>query len=257
MAVRHLPLRPLELAAAPLRAAQVDWFDPGRTWVVHGVLLLRPPGVYRPQADTWLLVQALHEAAIPLGAQVLDLCTGTGALAVAAAHAGAGHVTAVDISLLATLTARFNTLIRGLPVQVKCGNALRFPADRQFDVVLANPPYVPCEEWKQVGRGASRAWNAAGDGRALLDPLCTNAPDMLSPGGMLLIVHSEVCGINTTLDMLRRGGLKAAIVARRTEPFGPIMRQRIPLLERQGLIRPGQRHEELVVIRGDRPNPHP
>jgi release factor glutamine methyltransferase len=39
-------------------------------------------------------------------------------------------------------------------------------------------------------------------------------------------------------------------------PFGPVMRQRVSLLERQGLIRPGQRHEELVVIRGDQPNPH-
>jgi release factor glutamine methyltransferase len=70
---------------------------------------------------------------------------------------------------------------------------------------------------------------------------------------MLLIVHSEVCGINTTLDALRRGGLKAAVVARRMEPFGPVMRQRIPLLEREGLIRPRQRHEELVVIRADQP----
>jgi release factor glutamine methyltransferase len=73
---------------------------------------------------------------------------------------------------------------------------------------------------------------------------------------MVLIVHSEVCGIETTLDKLRRGGLKAAVVARRREPFGPVMRQRISLLERQGLIRPGQRHEDLVVIRADQPHPH-
>lgn len=220
-----------------------------------GVWLLRPPGVYRPQADTWLLTQALYDAAIPSGARVLDLCTGTGALAIAAARAGAGHVTAVDISRCATLTARFNTLVRGLPVQVECRNALRHPAGRRFDVVLANPPYVPCEDRELRRRGPSRAWNAARDGRALLDPLCVNAPEMLSSGGMLLIVHSEVCGIKTTLDTLRRGGLKAAVVARRMEPFGPVMRQRISLLEHQGLIRPGQRHEELVVIRADQLNP--
>lgn len=219
--------------------------------------LLRLPGVYRPQADTWLLAQALYDAAIPAAARVLDLCTGTGVLAVAAARAGAGHITAVDISRRAALAARFNTLIRGLPVRVERRNALIFSTDRQFDVVLANPPYVPCEQRELAPRGQGRAWNAALDGRALLDPLCTNAPRMLSSGGMLLIVHSAVCGVETTLDLLRQGGLKAAVVARRMEPFGPVMRQRIVLLERQGLIEPGQRYEELVVIRGDRPDPPP
>lgn len=219
--------------------------------------LLRLPGVYRPQADTWLLVQALHDAAIPYGARVLDLCTGTGVLAVAAVRAGARHVTAVDISHRAALAARFNTLIRWLPVRVERGNTLTFPPDRQFDVVLANPPYVPCEQQELARRGPNRAWNAALDGRAVLDPLCTNAPRMLSSGGVLLIVHSAVCGVETTLDKLRQGGLKVAVVARQREPFGPVMLQRIALLERRGLIEPGQRHEELVVIRGDRPDPPP
>jgi release factor glutamine methyltransferase len=221
------------------------------------VWLLRPPGVYRPQADTWLLAQALYDAAIPAGARVLDLCTGTGALAVAAARAGAGHVTAVDISRRAALTARFNTLIRGLPVRVERGNALTFPVGRQFDVVLANPPYVPCEQQEIARRGVSRAWDAACDGRAMLDPLCTSAPRALAPGGILLIVHSAVCGVETTLELLRQEGMKAAVVARRMEPFGPVMLQRIALLESRGLIEPGQRYEQLVVIRGDRPDPHP
>jgi release factor glutamine methyltransferase len=221
------------------------------------VWLLRPPGVYRPQADTWLLAQALYDAAIPSVARILDLCTGTGALAVTAARAGAGHVTAVDISLGAVLAARFNTLVRGLPVRVERRNALTFGAGRQFDVVLANPPYVPSEQRELPRSGPSRAWEAAWDGRALLDPLCTNAPEMLYAGGMLLIVHSAVCGVETTVDLLRRGGLKAAVVARRTVPFGPVMRRRIALLEDRGQIEVGQRCEELVVIRGDRPNPDP
>jgi release factor glutamine methyltransferase len=80
---------------------------------------------------------------------------------------------------------------------------------------------------------------------------------MLSSSGILLIVHSAVCGVETTLDLLRQGGLKAAVVARRMEPFGPVMRSRIALLERRGMIEPGQLYEELVVIRGDRPDPAP
>lgn len=208
--------------------------------------------MYRPQADTWLLAQALQDAAVPFPAHVLDLCTGTGALAVAAARAGARHVTAVDISLRAAMAARFNTMIRGLPVRVIRGNVLDFLAGQQFDLVLANPPYVPCVRGEVPRSGPSRAWDAAWNGRAILDPLCTNVPALLSAGGTLLIVHSAVCGVQTTVDMLRQQGLKAAVVARRMEPFGPVMRSRIALLERRGLIEPGQRDEELVVIRGDR-----
>jgi release factor glutamine methyltransferase len=42
-------------------------------------------------------------------------------------------------------------------------------------------------------------------------------------------------------------------VQRRRVPFGPVMHGRSGFLEQHGLIEPGQRHEELVVIRGDRP----
>ncbi|MDQ3887231.1 MAG: methyltransferase, partial [Actinomycetota bacterium] len=215
--------------------------------------LLRPPGVYRPQADTWLLTQALYDATIPRSAQVLDMFTGTGALAVAAVRAGAAKVTAMDISIRATWAARLNTRIRGLPVRVEYGDALIGLADRQFDVVLANPPYVPCASPTPPRRGPSRAWDAAHDGRALINPLCAVVPRILSPGGMLLIVQSAICGVKTTLSLLRQGGLSATVVARRVEPFGPIMQRRSALLEHWGLIEPGQRHEELVVIRGDQP----
>jgi release factor glutamine methyltransferase len=85
----------------------------------------------------------------------------------------------------------------------------------------------------------------------------TNAPRMLSPGGMLLIVHSVVCEVKTTVNILHQGGLKAAGVARREDLFGPVMLQQIALPERRDLIELDQRHEELVVIRGDRIAPHP
>jgi release factor glutamine methyltransferase len=78
----------------------------------------------------------------------------------------------------------------------------------------------------------SRAWDAACDGRAMLDLLCTSVPWALAPGGILLIVHSAICGVEITLELLRQEGMKAAVVARRSEPFGPVMLQRIALLWR-------------------------
>jgi release factor glutamine methyltransferase len=69
---------------------------------------------------------------------------------------------------------------------------------------------------------------------------------------MLLLVQSALCGVQSTIDHLRSEGLKAAVVARRQEVFGPVMRARAGELEGCGLIRPGQRYEDLVVIRADR-----
>ncbi|WP_198681376.1 HemK2/MTQ2 family protein methyltransferase [Lentzea terrae] len=217
--------------------------------------LLRAPGVYTPQDDTALLVDALHAAAIPPGARVLDIGTGTGALAIAAIRAGASEVTGVDISRRAVWTARVNAALQRLPLRVRLGNALEVVADERFDLVLANPPYVPAAG--PCARGPARAWDAGLDGRQLLDPLCARMFDLLVPGGVLLMVHSALCGADTTLRQLRDNGLKASIVQRCSVPFGPVMNGRIGFLEQHGLIEPGQRHEELVVIRGDRPERTP
>ncbi|MEO6085471.1 MAG: methyltransferase, partial [Umezawaea sp.] len=64
--------------------------------------------------------------------------------------------------------------------------------------------------------------------------------------------HSGLCGTSTTLDQLRGGDLKASVVDRCTTPFGPVLDGRAEWLEDNGFIEPGQRVEELVVIRADR-----
>jgi release factor glutamine methyltransferase len=217
------------------------------------MLLLRPAGVYRPQGDTRLLSQALNEAGIQPGADILDMCCGTGALTIAAAQTSPGSITAIDLCRRAVWATRINTTIRGIPARVEHGDAIERLQGRQFDLVLANPPYVPGIADLPT-RGAARAWDAGTDGRAILDRLCAKAPELLAPGGILLTVHSALCGVDTTLRQLHDGGLKAAVVARADEPFGPVMRGRADRLRAQQLITPGQQHEELVVIRADRPS---
>ncbi|HEU5109254.1 MAG TPA: HemK2/MTQ2 family protein methyltransferase [Micromonosporaceae bacterium] len=216
--------------------------------------MVRLPGVYRPQADTLMLAETIAQAAIPRGASVLDVGSGAGALSLAAARAGAARVLAVDVSRPAVVTTWVNAVLRGAPVRVRRGDALEAAADHRFDVILANPPYVPSRHQPPT-RGRARAWDAGGDGRAMLDRVTALAPMLLTARGVILIVHSALCGVDRTLHQLRGGGLKASVVARRTEPFGPVMRGRIGFLERAGLIEAGQRHEELVVIRGDRTEP--
>jgi release factor glutamine methyltransferase len=229
----------------------VTTFD-DRVVVPPALRLVRSPGVYRPQSDTWLLAEAAAAAGIPADARVLDICTGTGALAITAALLGARDVTGIDVSRRAVLSARLNAWLNGQRIRALHGSMLALPATASFDVILANPPYVPCPAGT-VTRGHQRAWNAGVDGRALLDPICQSLPVLLNPTGFALIVHSTLSSMDTSLRLLRAGGLRADVVARSRIPFGPVLHSRTDFLTRRGLIAPGQRHEDLVVIRADRP----
>ncbi|TYB47966.1 methyltransferase [Actinomadura chibensis] len=215
------------------------------------MMLLRPPGVYRPQSDTRLLAEALRGTGVHPGARVLELGTGTGAVAVAAAQVGC-EVVAVDVSARAVLAARINARVRGLRVRVLRGDLFAPVAGEVFDVIVANPPYVPGDADPAAARGRARAWEAGDGGRMLLDRICQAAPRHLAPSGTLLVVHSALNGVAATLVALRRAGMRASVVARHREPFGPVMRGRADLLTARGLLRPGQGHEDLVVVRADR-----
>ncbi|MFE9450977.1 HemK2/MTQ2 family protein methyltransferase [Streptomyces sp. NPDC006739] len=210
------------------------------------------PGVYAPQDDTALLAEALRAEPMPPGARVLDVGTGSGALALEAARLGA-EVTAVDLSWRAVWTARLNAWLNRLPVRIRRGNLFGPVRGRAYDVIVANPPYVPAPDAGPEPRGRSRAWDAGHDGRLVLDRLCRDAPGLLRPGGVLLLVHSALSGPDRTLELLRAAGLKAAAVNRRWIRFGPVLRSRAGWLRERGLLAPAEESEELVVIRAERP----
>src|SRR6059058_2755540 len=197
-----------------------------------------------------MLADALRVATLPPRASVLGLCTGSGALAVAAAQRGAREVTAVDISRRAILAVRLNARLNGVRVRAVRGD-LYAPLGRgRFDVIVSNPPYVPADSDGLPRSGRARHADAGHDGRILLDRIIDGAPDRLRPGGSLLVVHSSIIDIDRTLDRMRAGGLEADIVVHRRGPLGPLMSARVHMLEGRGLLRPGQREEEVAVIRG-------
>ena len=227
--------------------------------------ILAPPGVFRPRSDTWLLADHLRRDPLVFQADVLDLCAGSGALAVAARRAGAASATAIDVSRRAVLTARINGLLNGVRVRGRRGDLLAAIPGERFDLIVSNPPYLPAPEGRP-SKGPARAWDAGRDGRVLLDRICAEAPGHLKSGGALLLVHSSVCGESETLRRLREGGLDADVVERRRGPLGPLLLERAEELEAAGLLQPGVREEELVVVRalslgpdraGSRPGPLP
>jgi release factor glutamine methyltransferase len=212
------------------------------------------PGVFQPHSDTWLLAELLREQTLPPRASVLDVCTGSGALAICAAQRGARDVTAIDRSRRAVWTARMNARANGVRIRALRGDLFEPVAGQRFDAIVSNPPYVPAGTDDLPDSGPQRAWDAGTDGRVLLDRICLEAPRHLRPGGFLLLVHSSVCGPQTTLAQLREGGLEADVVARRRGPLGPLLTQRVEMLEERGLLPRGQREEEMLVIRALAPS---
>jgi release factor glutamine methyltransferase len=205
--------------------------------------------VYEPQEDTWLLTRAMRREEITRGTDVLDLGTGSGALALEAARLGA-RVTAVDISWRAVLAARVNALLSGRSIRVRRGDLTDAVRGRRFDLVVSNPPYVPSPD-AGTPRGAARSWDAGWDGRLLLDRICDAAPALLRPHGALLVVHSALSGVEDTLARLSAAGLDASVTDRAPVPFGRVLRSRLAWLRQRGLPADDM-VEELVVVRARR-----
>ncbi|MET9886525.1 HemK2/MTQ2 family protein methyltransferase [Streptomyces sp. NPDC006430] len=210
--------------------------------------LIALPGVYRPQADTRLLAEALAREDLGPRTDLLEIGTGTGALALHAAGRGA-RVTAVDVSWPAVVAARLNALRHGLPLRIVHGDFAARTAGRRYDVVIANPPYVPAPENRLPSRGPERAWDAGPDGRVVIDRICTGAPALLRPGGVLLMVQSAMCRPQDTVDRLATAGLPAEVTARTSVPWGPVLRSRRAWLQQQGLADEAEEREDLVIIR--------
>ncbi|HEY2868489.1 MAG TPA: HemK2/MTQ2 family protein methyltransferase [Gaiellales bacterium] len=209
--------------------------------------LVTPPGVFAPRSDAGVLL----DAALPrLRGDVLDLCSGSGVLALAAAP-HAATVLAVDMSRLAAGAIRVNALVNRRRVEVRRGDLFAAVGSRRFDVILSNPPYVPTPPGAKARLG-SAAWEGGPRGRDLLDRICAGTHEHLRPGGEVLIVQSALADIERTLELLGRSGLTVVVVAAHQGPYGSIVRSRLDYLEAAGLVHDRNEPERVVVISGVR-----
>jgi release factor glutamine methyltransferase len=214
--------------------------------------------VYRPQQDSYLLVQALQELTVVAERRVLDLCSGSGVVAMAAAGLGAGSVTGLDICPRAVQYARTRASVAGARIDIRLGSWTQALECAPFDVVACNPPCVPIQPDSQSAPpgawGAlSTPWNGGPDGRLILDPLCQVAADLLADGGTLLLVQSELSDIDRSLEQLRGSGLDARVVLTEQVRFGRALSEQAAWLEQSGRLDTGCREEKIAVIRADKP----
>jgi release factor glutamine methyltransferase len=210
--------------------------------------LLRLPGVFQPPSDTWLLGGHLARERVPSGGSILDLCTGSGVLAVLAAQQHAAEVVAIDVSLRAVLNTRINARLNGVRVTAVRGDLFAPVGPRRFDLIVSNPPYLPTPNGAPGSHSPARAWEAGPSGRRFVDQICREAPGHLRGGGTLLLVHSSVCGEQPTLRALEAVGFKATVVERQRGPLGPRLAERAGWLRSRGLVA-DDNSEEMLVIR--------
>ena len=170
------------------------------------------PGVFVPRPETEVLVEwAL--AQLGPGALVVDLCAGSGAVALAIADEAPGVVVhAVEREEHALAWARRNVEATGLPVTLHRGDvadpAVLVSLAGTVDLVTANPPYIP------VGSGVEREvaehdppaalWGGE-DGLDTVRAVERAAARLLRPGGLVGVEHADVQGESVPAVFARAG----------------------------------------------------
>jgi len=146
------------------------------------------------------------------GKQVIDVGTGTGILAIAAARSGSENVIATDINPNAALSVPDNARHNGVGDRVTavCMDLLSgFAADPLFDVIIANPPKHTLEPHDLADRG----WNAGPNHRDIA-ALFDQARERLKPDGKLYVMLSAHSELSLIEKLIERAGLRFRVTRR-------------------------------------------
>jgi len=169
------------------------------------------PGVFIPRPETeslleWSVGQQLSDSSI-----VVDLCTGSGALALALSTAWPdARVIAVDDSEDALAYARRNTA--GTAVELILADVtapgLLADLDGQVDLIVANPPYIPDGadlEPEVAEHDPAHALFGGPDGMVVINSIVDHAARLLRDGGLCAVEHDDTTSVRTVEACTRTG----------------------------------------------------
>lgn len=185
----------------------------GRAAFRHVVLSVGP-GVFVPRPETEFVAGLAIDAAGLLEAPVVvDLCTGSGAIALAVAdEVPAATVHAVELGVEAHAWAERNVAESGLAVDLRQGDATTaFPElEGGVDVVVSNPPYipvgmVPLDPEVRDHDPELALYGGSEDGLAIPLAVAGRAAELLRPGGLLVMEHADSQGESLPRALGRTG----------------------------------------------------
>ncbi len=175
-----------------------------------GISLSVPDEVYPPSDDSYLLA----EAAQHLRGSVLEVGCGSGIASLVCAKADPENfVLGVDINPAAVRCAQQNA------DKNRITNALFTQSDlfskvgvQRFDAIIFNPPYLPTGEGEKVEGPLNHAFDGGADGRAVLERFLDSFDPYLKAGGVLLLIHSSLNGVEKTQSRLESMGYKVRMM---------------------------------------------
>ncbi len=178
------------------------WYVIGDT-EFYGYKIKVDERVLIPRPETELLVEnALKN--ISDTSCVLDLCTGSGAIAIAVKKQSGANVTAVDISEDALILAKENAEINQVEVQFEKSDLFQALDGRKFDVIISNPPYIKSADIEGLQKEVkdfepTLALDGGEDGLKFYRIIAKDAPNFLNENGVLLLE----CGIGEAEEIAK------------------------------------------------------
>lgn len=175
------------------------WFAGLNFYVDERTIIPRSPiaELIEEEFSPWVACENVHN--------ILDLCTGSGCIAISAAHAfPSAHVDAVDIEEGALEVAKINVDRLGVEDQVRLVHSNLFSdlGDQQYDIIVSNPPYVRTDEYHALPNEyqyePKRALEAGPEGLDIVSQILEQAEHYLTPKGILIV---EVGLLQEQLEM--------------------------------------------------------
>ncbi|GAA2530791.1 peptide chain release factor N(5)-glutamine methyltransferase [Mycolicibacterium diernhoferi] len=178
------------------------------------------PGVFIPRPETEALLEWAHAVPVPVDGLIVDLCTGSGALALAlATYRPDVRVIAVEQSGDALRYARANVAgsqVQLIQADVTAPDVLGDLAG-SVDLVVSNPPYIPEGadlEPEVADHDPHAALFGGPDGMAVIAPIVDLVARLLRPGGQVGVEHDDTTSA-ATVDLFGAAGVFTDITARR------------------------------------------
>ena len=148
--------------------------------------------VLTPRMETEILVEQVLKAEKNFkNPTILDLGTGSGAIAVSIAKNCEATITAIDVSKMALATAEANAKKNDVKIEFLYSNLFDgLKRKRKFDIIVSNPPYIPTKEIEKLDKNVREcdpvlALDGGEDGLDFYREIISKAPDRLNNGGLL------------------------------------------------------------------------